>query len=408
MPHSKPKSHGLHMALLGLMVLLCGFLLRSNEPIAQAPATQASASPAPTQMEAVALPAETPTAVPTQIQVPIHTATARPTFTPSPMPAPTATPTLTPTETPATLAERHVPASIRLGLTDEEEPTASPTVAAAVTQAALPTAEQAFIVMEQGTPEPTIQPTATPRPGPTPTYEYANDDVRIEIMRHDTNGVVYFAAEIWLTDIKQLESAFSSDKFDSATEPVSDIAVRHDAVLAINGDFATFNNGGIIIRNGEAYRTNRSTRQLLVIDANGDFIPYVEPPEKAEEAAEQFLAEGVWQTLVFGPVLVADGEAVPLPTKFFINTKGALEPRTAVAQLGPLHYLFLVVDGRQDGYSKGVSLPRLQEIFLEYGAQVAFNLDGGGSATLCYMGNVLNRPANGGQRHVPDILYIGK
>lgn len=248
----------------------------------------------------------------------------------------------------------------------------------------------------------------TPPPGHDPTYAYLSDTLRVDITRRTMEDaeVVYFAVEIWLSDISQLRSAFSSDRFDAGTEPVQDIAVRSDALVAINGDFATFNNGGIIIRNGELYRSNRSTRQLMVIDQNGDFHAYVTPPENAEEVAAQFIEEGVRHTLVFGPVLVDGGEAVPLPDSFIINTKGAKEPRTAVAQLGPLHYLFLVVDGRQPGYSRGVTLAQLQDLFLEHGAITAFNLDGGGSTTLCYKGNVLNEPANGGQRHVPDILYI--
>ena len=184
--------------------------------------------------------------------------------------------------------------------------------------------------------------------------------------------------------------------------------MRNNAIVAVNGDFATFNNGGIIIRNGSLFRANRSTRHMLAIDQNGDFIPYINPPDDAKPAGDEMLAQGVWQTMIFGPVLVADGAAVPLPENFFINTSGALEPRTAIAQLGPLHYLILVVDGRQDGYSQGVSLEKLQEMFLEYGAITAFNLDGGGSTTMCFQGNVINRPANGGQRHVPDIIYIAE
>ena len=164
----------------------------------------------------------------------------------------------------------------------------------------------------------------------------------------------------------------------------------------------------VIGRDGVLYRSNRSTRHLLLIDKNGDFIPYTDPPSNAEEAAADFMRRGVRQTLVFGPLLVENGQAVPLPDKYFISTGMALEPRTAIGQIGPLHYLWIVVDGRQQGYSQGVSLQRLQELFLLHGAETAFNLDGGGSTTLYYMGEIINKPANGGgrQRDVPDILYI--
>ncbi len=239
-----------------------------------------------------------------------------------------------------------------------------------------------------------------------PSYVYHSDALRIEISENNVDGVVYFIAEVWLTDPSQLRSAFSSETFNGATETVKDIAIRNEALLAINGDFATFNNGGIIIRNGELFRENRSTRQLLVIDANGDFHTYVDPPENAEEAAKEYVANGVWQTLVFGPVLVADGKEVPLPEDFFVNTRGAREPRTVVAQVENLHYLILVADGRIDGYSKGFTMKEAQNIMFQYGVETAFNLDGGGSTTIFFNGAVLNRPANGAARRVPDILFI--
>lgn len=308
---------------------------------------------------------------------------------------PTIAPTITPTETPT------APPSFAPEATDDaivilvdEEPQDAITFAPTL----LPTP----------TPTSSPSPSPSPRPGPTPTYEFENDEVRVEVVRHEIKNVTYFAAELWLSDVRQLLSAFSYDRYNASAEPVEDIAERNDAILAVNGDFATFNNGGIILRNGELFRANRSTRHLLVIDQNGDFIPMTDPPENSEDAAQGYLEQGVWQTLVFGPVLVENGEATELPDKFFISTGLALEPRTAIGQLGDLHYLILVVDGRKPGYSQGVSLSRLQELFVLHGVKTAFNLDGGGSTTLYFDGKVINRPANGGQRHVPDILYVKK
>ncbi len=88
-----------------------------------------------------------------------------------------------------------------------------------------------------------------------------------------------------------------------------------------------------------------------------------------------------------------------------ISTKpGRLEPRTAIGQVGPLHYLLVVVDGRQDGYSAGMTLPELQQLFIRYGAQTAMNLDGGGSAEMWFQGEILNKPAGGKERSVSDII----
>ncbi|MCL1965460.1 MAG: phosphodiester glycosidase family protein [Firmicutes bacterium] len=387
------------------MIILMGLLLSSNSPAPGTP--EPSLTPLPAYLPALEVDIGIATASPTQAAELI---TARPVYTTQ---APTQAPAATPTEVPASL-KTPVPAETP---TLAKTPAPSETPAPVKTPAPAETSIMDALIHDAmntartaQSPLPAVTSWATaPVPTPTPLYSYSTADLHIDIRKHTIKNVVYFTAEIWLTDVSQLRSAFSSDRFDSAKETVKDIASRNNAILAINGDFATFNNGGIIIRNGVLYRSNRSTRHLLMIDQHGDFIPYTDPPQNAEEAAAGFVEQGIWQTLVFGPLLVQNGQAVPLPEKFFISTGMALEPRTAVAQIGPLHYLWIVVDGRQEGYSKGVSLIRLQELFLQYGAQTAFNLDGGGSTTLYYMGNVLNRPANAGsrQRDVPDILYIG-
>ena len=81
------------------------------------------------------------------------------------------------------------------------------------------------------------------------------------------------------------------------------------------------------------------------------------------------------------------------------------EPRTAIGQLGPLHYLILVVDGRQES-SQGMLFSELQQTFVDYGVISAYNLDGGGSATLYYNGEVLNSPCVEGERRVSDIIFF--
>lgn len=64
------------------------------------------------------------------------------------------------------------------------------------------------------------------------------------------------------------------------------------------------------------------------------------------------------------------------------------------------------MDGRSEGYSEGCDLPTLQQLFLDHGAQIAFNLDGGGSTTLWFNGKVINHPASGEERKVSDIVMF--
>lgn len=67
------------------------------------------------------------------------------------------------------------------------------------------------------------------------------------------------------------------------------------------------------------------------------------------------------------------------------NASPKPQPRTAVAlgEEGRRLWLF-VVDGRQRYYSEGVTLTELADLILEWGVEVALNLDGGGSSTLVF------------------------
>ena len=83
------------------------------------------------------------------------------------------------------------------------------------------------------------------------------------------------------------------------------------------------------------------------------------------------------------------------------------QPRTAIGVIDENHFVFVVVDGRETGYSRGVTMTELAEIMQGLGATEAYNLDGGGSSELWFNGEVVNQPSNGGERATSDILYIG-
>ena len=85
-------------------------------------------------------------------------------------------------------------------------------------------------------------------------------------------------------------------------------------------------------------------------------------------------------------------------------------PRTAIGIVDSNHYILVVSDGRTSE-SEGLSLYELAEVMKEYGATTAYNLDGGGSSTMYYNGNIINNPTTNGhnisEREVSDIVYIG-
>ena len=238
---------------------------------------------------------------------------------------------------------------------------------------------------------------------------YQTDRMSVSIEQKSKNGMTYFVCDIQLTDVSQLRTAFAGDGFASGIyEATSDIAGRYDPVLAINADFCRYHRNGVIIRNGELLRKQNITKHhLLIVDEQGDMSALTDRTGKQGLVANDLVDKNTWQTFEFGPVLVRDGEATALPKSFYVAcADGYYEPRTAIGQLGPLHYIVIVVDGRREGYSTGASIPQLQQLFLDEGAQFAFNLDGGGSTTLYFLGEVINMPSGGKERSVSDVIMF--
>ena len=259
-----------------------------------------------------------------------------------------------------------------------------------------------------------------PKVTPAPTsqfkhYEpgelyYKTDSMTVSIEQKKKGNMTYFVCDIQLTDVSQLRTAFAGDDFRSGIyEATSDIAGRYSPVMAINADFCRYHREGVIIRNGTLLRKqNIKKHHLLIVDEDGNFSALTDRSGKQGLVANRLEQDNTWQTFEFGPVLVENGEAAELPLKsFYVNCNdGYYEPRTGIGQIGPLHYIVIVVDGRRDGYSRGASIPELQELFLEEGAQFAFNLDGGGSTTLYFLGEVINMPSGGKERSVSDVIMF--
>ncbi len=220
--------------------------------------------------------------------------------------------------------------------------------------------------------------------------------------------VTYYVADVVLGDATDLRSAFAKDQFgENITELTSAIAADNGAVFAVNGDYYGFRDTGIVIRNGVVYR-DEPARAGLVFFTDGT----VEVYDETATSADELIAAGAWNTLSFGPAIVEDAavvagiEDVEVDTNFGNHSIQGDQPRTAVGVIDDNHLVFVVVDGRQIGYSAGVSLTELADILVDLGATTAYNLDGGGSSTMYFDGEVVNSPSNGGERATSDILYV--
>jgi exopolysaccharide biosynthesis protein len=220
--------------------------------------------------------------------------------------------------------------------------------------------------------------------------------------------VTYFVADLVLSDATVLRSAFAQDAFGTnIVDETSDIAEQNGAIFAVNGDYYGFRDTGMVIRNGVVYRDS-GAREGLAFHRDGR----VELYDETATTAQQLVDAGVWNTLSFGPALVAGGEVlagiddVEVDTNFGNHSIQGDQPRTAIGVVEDDHLLVVVVDGRSAGYSAGASMTELATLMKGLGAVTAYNLDGGGSSTLYFDGEVVNRPSNGGERGTSDILYV--
>jgi exopolysaccharide biosynthesis protein len=242
---------------------------------------------------------------------------------------------------------------------------------------------------------------------------YTSDSMTITISKvvegSGSSTVTYYVADVVLDDATDLLGGFANNQFGTnVVAYTSDIAESLGAVFAINGDYNGFRDTGIVIRNGVLYRDD-GARTGLAIYADGTMAIY----DETETTGEQLLADGVWNTLSFGPALVEDGQVVEgideveIDTNFGNHSIQGDQPRTAIGLIDTNHFVFVAVDGRAEGYSKGVSMTELAQIFADLGATTAYNLDGGGSTAMWFDGELVNDPlGEEKERGTSDILYL--
>lgn len=236
---------------------------------------------------------------------------------------------------------------------------------------------------------------------------YSDGNITITLTEYQENDTTIYVADVVLSSAEYLKTAFAKSAYGkNVTEKTSSIADSVGAILAINGDYYGTQETGYVIRNGVLYRsTGSSDNEDLVIYSDGSF----EIISEGDMTAEELLANGAVQVLSFGPALVQSGE-ISVTVDEEVGKAKTSNPRTAIGIISDLHYVFVVADGRTDE-SEGLSLYELAEFMQGLGVETAYNLDGGGSSTMVFNGEVINNPTSSGnsikERKVSDIVYIG-
>ena len=237
---------------------------------------------------------------------------------------------------------------------------------------------------------------------------YEDDNIKITITEYTENDTKIYVADVQIKDSNLLKTALANNSYGkNITAKTSSIAESVNAILAINGDYYGVQEKGYVLRNGVVYRdTAKANQEDLVIYEDGSF----EIIEESSTDIYTLLKKGAYNILSFGPALVTNGKVSVTSTEE-VGKAMASNPRTAIGIIDDLHYVFVVSDGRTSE-SEGLSLYELATFMKEkLNVKTAYNLDGWGSSTMYFNGNVVNNPTTNGnrvsERSVSDIVYIG-
>lgn len=190
---------------------------------------------------------------------------------------------------------------------------------------------------------------------------------------------------------------------------LSVMAKENNAIVAINGggfyDADEHGNGsnagGVFIHNGKIIEDCGGTVDQVIGITESNVLVL------GHMTAKQAISKGIRDAVSFGPFLIINGDS----SRIIGNGGYGTQPRTAIGQRKDGIILFLTVDGNGSKYGirGGATMADLVEIFEEYGAYNAANLDGGASSVLAINGVVRNHPvawSATGERSLPNAWIV--
>jgi len=236
-----------------------------------------------------------------------------------------------------------------------------------------------------------------------PIFVYNGKNATIKIYTLQEAGYRGYMAKIHPKTKEALKLILADDQVISNGETTSEAAKRSGGILAVNAGGFMYRSGGKItplgttVVDGEI-KTFSTNPKLSFVGFNTS--GYLVGGQFATE--EEIKRNKILQGASFVPALLQDGKKLEIPAEWAKKK----EPRTLVGNFSNNELLFIVIDGRRVDWSTGVTLEELQDKLLSFKIKDAFNLDGGGSSTFYFNGQVLNKPSDGKERPVTSNLVI--
>ncbi len=234
---------------------------------------------------------------------------------------------------------------------------------------------------------------------------YDDGTVSVRIVPDEAFDTKIYYIYVTIKDATQLRTATAGDPRSQENQKAASIALRNNAVLALNGDFYSGHHTGVVIRSGQTVRNKPvSSRDALLIDENADL--HILPSMTAGDLAAFQEEHEVRESFCFGPGLIIDGETQTFnyreKTSCGYPTRAQ---RMIMCQTGPLQYLFLATEGPEQD-QPGLSVPECVALLEAHGGVLqAYNMDGGNSVAVVLSGVKIN--AQGFKdRDIKDIIYF--
>lgn len=250
-----------------------------------------------------------------------------------------------------------------------------------------------------------FSPDVTLVPG-TPVRYYLDETILAITWKQVLDGGVYTFSEVKIAHPSQFRRFLAGGEFGSEKLYVTtEMAQSVNAVVASSGDFYGYRHAGTLVYDGTVRRVDNGLVDTCYIDKNGDLLFTTRYDRMDKEQSQQFVDEHeILFSLAFGPVLIRDGEVIT-PDSYAVGEINDCYPRSALCQLGKLHYLLAVVNG-EDAQPEVPTIHRFAWNLRDSGITKAYALDGGQTAVIAMDGELINAVLYGHQRKISDIIYF--
>ncbi|QGQ95269.1 phosphodiester glycosidase family protein [Paenibacillus psychroresistens] len=242
-----------------------------------------------------------------------------------------------------------------------------------------------------------------------PIRQASSDNIDVKLYTYWDAEFKGYALKVDLKNSKAMNMVLGKDKLGGSETTLAAVK-RYGAIAGINA-------GGFADGHGKRYPTGNTISNSKFIF--GFFEPnpkiagsFVGLNKAGKLIGGRFQDEAQLTKLKptfgasFEPVLMQNGKKLDIPSKWLNSPKRA--SRTVIGNFGNDQLIILVTNGANESGSSGATLPEMQNRLQQLGIHDAYNLDGGGSTTLVFNGQVINNPSDGRMRSLPTHFLFFK